>query len=223
MAIDHFLMQGLKRGGWKGEARIYDWTEGDPGLDALINHKRNEVEAEKIAAMIVSELAGDPSLKITLISHSGGTGIAAWALERLPAGVQIQTWVMLASALSPNYDLTKALSHVRGRAYAYYSANDTLVLGAGTQMFGTIDGKKTMAAGLVGFKRPKGADAKEYDRLIQRPWVKGWMAYGNAGSHIGCLAEPFVKEVLTPVLIEALSDPPATQTATTQPQGAAHE
>jgi hypothetical protein len=120
--------------------------------------------------------------------------------------MQVQTVMLLASALSPDYDLTKALKHVRGKMYVFYSENDTLVLGAGTKMFGTIDGKKTMAAGLIGFKEPPDADKDQYAKLDQRPWVKDWMAFANAGSHIGCMSPSFAAHVLEPVLASNLTD-----------------
>ena len=218
MSIDRTLIRGLKDGGWEGPTKIYDWTENDPGIDALHARKRNDREAQKVADMIEDKLKEDPKLQITLTSHSGGTGIAVWALEKLPQGARVKTLVLLASALSPDYDLTEALKHVSGNAYVYYSENDTLVLGAGTQLFGTIDGKKTMAAGLVGFKVPPNAAKQQYEKLIQQPWVKEWMVFENAGSHIGCMSRPFVKQVLAPTLIDALKGIRRTVSAT-QPAG----
>lgn len=205
MSIDRTFIRGMKNGGWQGPTTIYDWTENDPGIDALHARKRNDREAQKVADMIEEKLKNDPKLQITLTSHSGGTGIAVWALEKLPKGTKVKTLVLLASALSPEYDLSAALKHVSGNAYVYYSENDTLVLGAGTELFGTIDGKKSMAAGLVGFKTPPDADSSQYEKLIQRPWVKEWMVFENAGSHIGCMSGPFVKQVLAPTLIDALN------------------
>jgi pimeloyl-ACP methyl ester carboxylesterase len=216
MSIDRMLIRGLKDGGWDGPTKIYDWTEGDPGIDALHARKRNDREAQKVADMIEEKLKDDPKLQITLTSHSGGTGIAVWALEKLPERFHVRTLLLLASALSPDYDLSAALKHVSGKAYVFYSENDTLVLGAGTQLFGTIDGKKTMAAGLVGFKAPADADKDQYEKLVQQPWVKEWTVFENAGSHIGCMARPFVSRVLAPTVIENL--PGARRVlATTQP------
>jgi pimeloyl-ACP methyl ester carboxylesterase len=221
MSIDRTLVRGLKEGGWDGPTKIYDWTENDPGIDALHARKRNDREAQIVADMIEQKLKEDPKLKITLTSHSGGTGIAVWALEKLPANLHVQTLVLLASALSPDYDLSAALRHVSGNAFVYYSENDTLVLGAGTQLFGTIDGKKTMAAGLIGFKTPPDSDKAQYEKIVQRPWIKEWMAFKNAGSHIGCMSLPFVKQVLAPTLIDAMNGIPRTFAAT-QPSDPVH-
>jgi pimeloyl-ACP methyl ester carboxylesterase len=206
LGVDHDLKHGLRDGGWEGPITIYDWTEHDPGLDALLAHQRNEREASKVADMIEQKLRENPNLKITLTAHSGGTGIAVWALEKLPPGMKVQTLMLLSSALSPGYDLSKALQHVRNDAFSFYSKNDTLVLGAGTKMFGTIDGKKTFAAGLLGFTEPPDANAAVYRKLQQRPWVVDWMAFENAGSHIGCMSPEFAEHVLAPALIADQSD-----------------
>ena len=204
MPIDHSMTRGLKDGGYPGQIEIYDWTEHDPGLSALLSRQRNDREAKKISQMIEKRLRDNPKLRITLTSHSAGTGLAVWALEKLPEGMQVQTLVMLASALSPRYDLTTALKHVRGKAYLYYSNGDTLVLGAGTKLFGTVDGVNSEAAGLVGFSRPKVADAKQYEKLVQVPYDKGWLAYHDTGDHIGCMSRSFARHVLAPVALEGL-------------------
>lgn len=206
MPIDHAMTRGLKDGGYAGKIEIYDWTEHDPGIDALLARQRNDREAKKISQMIEKRLKDDPKLQITLTSHSAGTGLAVWALEKLPEGMQVQTLVMLASALSPKYDLSAALKHVRGKAYLYYSNGDTLVLGAGTKLFGTVDGVNTEAAGLVGFSQPKGADEKQYQKLVQVPYDKGWLAYHDMGDHIGCMSRPFAQHVLAPVVLADLPD-----------------
>jgi len=206
--MDRRMTRGLRQGGWDGQISIYDWTEHDPGLDALLNHERNVREAAKVAGQIEDRLSKDPKLEITLTSHSGGTGIAVWALERLPEGMQVQTLVLLASALSPDYDLSKALGHVRGKAYVFFSNNDQVVLGAGTRLFGTIDGVKSEAAGLVGFRQPPDADKAQYEKLVQKPYDKGWIAFENIGNHIGCMSQPFAQNVLAPMLIEDLESPP---------------
>ncbi|HEY8750847.1 MAG TPA: hypothetical protein VIM11_22880 [Tepidisphaeraceae bacterium] len=201
-SLDRHMTIGLKEGGWDGPISIYDWTANDPGIDALLSYKRNREQAEKVEKQIEEKLRKDPGLKIAVTCHSGGTGIAVWALEGLPEGMQIQTLVLLASALSPDYDLSNALKHVRGKAYVYYSKNDQVVLGAGTRLFGTIDGVKTNAAGLIGFKKPDSADEKSYAKLVQIPYDDGWIAFQNIGNHVGCMSQPFAEKILSPMLID---------------------
>jgi hypothetical protein len=83
-----------------------------------------------------------------------------------------------------------------------------IVLGTGTKLFGTIDGKKTEAAGRGGFCLPAGAELADYDKLIQVPYDKSWMKYHNLGDHMGCMLREFTRHVLTPLFL------PPVQTAT---------
>jgi hypothetical protein len=211
LGCDRRLIAGLKQGGVAGKIQVYDWTDHDPGLHALHAYDRNRAEAQRVADMIVAHLKVDPASPIYLTAHSGGCGIAVWALEKLPADAQVDTVLLLAPALSPGYDLSGALRHVRNRVYAFTSINDTVVLGAGTRMFGTIDGVRGDAAGLGGFVIPPGADPLLYEKLIGRPYETGWTQYDNWGEHIGALSRPFAAAVLAPLL------QPASVAATTQP------
>lgn len=212
--IDHSFIHGMRDGGWAGPTAIYDWTENDPGLDALRNHHRNQREAKKVAQMIQDRIRQDPRSRIVIASHSGGTGIAVWALEDLPDGIQVDDLLLLASALSPQYDLSKALSHVRGHAYVFHSSGDALVLGTGTKLFGTIDGRQSVAAGLIGFKALPDADKRQYEKLVQQPYDNDWRALGHYGDHIGCMSRAFVETIIAPILIDELSGvPPTTRPA----------
>lgn len=207
--MDRLMLSGLRDGGYTGEIETYDWTEHDPGLNALMAYQRNQSEAQKIADKLAEKFRADPSLHIMITSHSGGTGLAVWALEKLPADVKVDRVFLLASALSPQYDLTKALSHVRGKIYSFFSENDVLVLGAGTKLFGTIDGVRTESAGEVGFIMPSDADFQQYQKLVQKPYEKSWMEYGNIGDHIGPMHRAFSMHILAPLVIGKSSAPTA--------------
>lgn len=213
--LDRMLLRGLKAGGFE-MTDAYDWTANDPGIAALLATERNLVQAKRVAQMITTFSRKNPKAEIHIVAHSGGTGIAVWALEALPANVKVQTLTLLASALSPDYDLSKALEHVKDRAYAFTSLNDSLVLGVGTQMFATIDGKKVEAAGMVGFVEPKGADDKAYSKFEQFPYDPLWMQFDNFGDHIGPMHDLFAAKVLAPLILKGILPPvtPAAQPAT---------
>ncbi len=210
-SLDRQFVAGLHDGGYVGTSEIYDWTVGDPGIGALLARRRNERQAGRIAARIEKLLADDPGRKIRLVGHSGGAGLAAWALERLPEGVQVETLVFVAPALSQRYDLSKALARVRGKAYAFTSPNDAIVLGAGTRLLGTIDGVKEEASGLRGFTKPDGADDAQYAKLVPMPYTAEWMDLGNTGDHIGPMGRAFAREVISPIVQG--HEPPATRPA----------
>ncbi len=210
MRIDRLLTGGLTRGGMVAEIQIYDWTNGNPGMPALTALERNHREAEKVAQMIAERRREDPDARIIVTGHSAGSGIAVWALENLPDDVQIDTLVMLAPALSPKYDLSAALRRVKGHAYSFNSEYDP-ILGPGTRAFGTIDRIKSDAAGRVGFEMPQGADREQYAKLVQIPYDRGWMAFGNIGDHIGPMMPRFAARVLAPLLLTGQMPPPTSR------------
>ena len=200
--LDRRMVEGLTAGGFSGEVEIYDWTDKRPGLPALLSYARNQIEAQLIADKITEIHRRQPERPILITSHSGGTGLAVWALEKLPADVQVERVILLASALSPQYDLSLALSHVRGHMYNFWSNQDVTVLSTGTTIFGTIDGVKTPAAGFVGFTPPKTANARQYQKLQQLAYEADWAQFGNTGGHIGAMSKAFAINVLAPLVSE---------------------
>jgi hypothetical protein len=214
IGVDRRLVAGLKDGGIKARIFIYDWTEFDAGIHALHAFDRNQIEAEFVARLIIAHHDADPDSPIFLTAHSGGCAIAVWALEKLPRGIQVDQVLLLAPALSPTYDLSAALRHVRGRMFAFTSTSDSLVLDTGTRVFGTMDGQHTEAAGYSGFVMPATADADAYLKLSAEPYQQDWMQYNNWGDHIGPMSRRFAAAVLAP-LIE-----PSSFAATSRPSAA---
>jgi pimeloyl-ACP methyl ester carboxylesterase len=202
--MDRWLMEGLAEAGLDAEYQIYDWTGDETGMLALTDVKLHKTESAKVAAMISDYRRAHPDDRIILTSHSAGAGIAAWALAQLPADVSIDTWLMLEPALSPKFDLSKALSHVTGKAYAFSSMNDVIVLSAGTRLMGTVDRVQCDAAGFVGFRRPASGDPVQYKKLVSVPFDTAWMRFGNTGDHIGCMLRPFSRNVIAPILIDGI-------------------
>lgn len=199
LMVDDWFVEGIRAGGYKGGVRIFDWTAGDPGVNALHARQRNDKEAEKVAQLL-SDMADKCKRnggQVVMTAHSGGAAIAVWALEKLPKNVKISRLVMMAPALSPGYDLSAALAHVSDSAIAYVSPYDTIVLGAGTRLFGTMDGVHIAAAGQVGFIVPdKPAVGGQYGKLRQEIYRPEWLDLGNLGDHIGWMMPTFVERVI---------------------------
>jgi hypothetical protein len=196
-----------------GTIQVFDWTANDPGMDALLAYKRNHNQARKIAGILAQRRAADPAGKLLLTSHSGGGGLAIWALEDLPPGVMVDDALLMSPALSPTYDLSRALSHVSGHL------SDLFVLGTGTRVFGTIDGVKTDAAGRVGFIQPATADPQQYKKLISEPYDPSWMKYNDFGDHIGGMTRLFSRNVLAPLLLSGKLPPVSMPTTAPTPTG----
>ena len=200
-SIDRGMLMGLQEGGLDAEMQPYDWTGSDTGLSALLATRVHVAESAHVATMITDLVHAHPNSKVTVSCHSGGAGILTWALEQCAEDVRIDDVLMLSPALSPKYDLSKALRHIRGHVYVIYSPYDIAVLGIGTNMFGTIDGVKTDAAGKVGYAVPAGADVTQYKKLVQIPYDSEWVRLGNVGDHIGSMSRPFARVVLAPLLL----------------------
>jgi hypothetical protein len=199
LPLDDHLVMGLKDGEIEGWIEIHDWTGPDRGLAALLQTNRHEEQSTLLAKLITDKVRKYPNVRITITSHSGGCGIAAWALEKLPDDIVIDTWVQMQSALSPEYDLSKALAHVR-RAYSFRSDLDTVVLGTGTKALGTIDGEKSESAGKVGYTMPESADAQQYKKLTQFAYDESWMRFDDIGDHIGPMTYRFARFMIAPLL-----------------------
>ncbi len=200
LAIDRSLMRGLKEASLADQYQIYDWTGKNRGLVALGTINENLEQAKLVAEKITTFRRENPNGRIIITAHSGGTGVAIWMLEYLPDDVQVDQLVMLASALSPGCDLSKALRHVKGHAWSFYSKYDSEVLGRWTSVFGTVDRVQSEAAGYVGFKTDQPADPVQYAKLTQLPYDPSWWRYGNDGGHLGTMNATFAASIIAPLL-----------------------
>lgn len=180
---------------------LYDWTAP---LGPLFNQRavgRNRQMAERLARRIAAYRQAHPGRPVSLIGHSGGTAIAVWAAEALPEGERVEAIVLLASSLSPGYDLGKAMGRARSGIVSFHSSRDSALLGTGTALFGTMDGKYTEAAGKVGFRTAEGDNRAGADaRLLQIAWTPDMAESGNDGGHFSCLAAKFISAYVAPLV-----------------------
>jgi len=196
--FDRGWMNALRQGGAADRVELFDWTCHDPGLGALQAYARNRHEAVRIAQLISARAAANPTGRIILTAESGGAALAVWALERLPRDLHVDQVLLVQPALSPGYDLSLALKHVREKMYYTSSPGDWLVLGLGTRLFGTSDGRKIDAAGFVGFRSPPGP----YQKLVEVRYEPEWMRWGDFGFHTGGMSTAFAFHVLAPLLVK---------------------
>jgi hypothetical protein len=114
----------------------------------------------------------------------------------------VDTLLLVAPALSPTYNLTRALGAVK-RCFALVSPKDRWLLGAGTRVFGTIDRRFGAAAGQVGFQLPANLDKigrDSYSRVQEVHWSATLAREGPSGGHIGWMSERFLAKHLLPIL-----------------------
>ncbi|NOT01505.1 MAG: hypothetical protein HOP29_12850 [Phycisphaerales bacterium] len=210
------IANGLKRGGVRGAVEIFDWTTraGPLGwFNHLSNETHHQVQGMRLARHIVRYQRKHPGEPIFIVAHSGGAGIALIALEALPDTKPIDGIILLAGAVSPDHDLTKALSRTRGALWNFYSPRDIFFLVMGTTLFGTIDRTHEASAGAVGFRLPadlseEGAIAYE-TKLHDIPWDKEMGKFGHYGGHSSSSALDFVAEYLAPIIRDAEESPPS--------------
>ncbi len=150
------VVNGLLDAGLPHSLCVVDWTSRRlfSTLGQLSDIQRHREQAGALAESIVRYRQEHPSAPVHLIGHSGGTGITAFAVAMLPQDVSVDTVCLLASALSPTFDLAPTLSRCR-RLINFYSPLDLFFCGVGTLLLGSMDRRRTISAGAVGFRAPR--------------------------------------------------------------------
>jgi len=212
---DTAFVNALREGGLDGEVITCNWTDNIHPLTVLRACDRNRREASAIARLITERYRQNPARRIYITGHSGGAAIAVWALEDLPDDVVVEAVALIAPALSPDYDLSRALRRVRTRMYVFSSPRDRVLLDWGTRLLCTMDGRQSRAAGLYGFVMPAGADVRQYAKLSPQPYRTEWLrCYGNLGSHICAMRPLFARLYIAPLLLTGRAPaPPAGESA----------
>lgn len=201
------FISGLMSGGVKTEIELIDWTTQCPAL--MVYHlqglERNRLQARKLAQRIVEYQHQFPGRPVNLIGHSGGAGLALLTLEALPRGHQVDNVILLASAMSPIYDLRPVFPKVKRGIFNYSSRiGDSIVLRLGTNLLGTIDGHYRAASGVTGFYLPANVtpeDRMQYLlKLFERPYDLSMAWNGNLSDHFGPINPLFARNELAPIL-----------------------
>ena len=189
-------VKGLREAGIMREVDIIEWHAGPLcSMRNLTDIQANRKRAKAIAARLGAYHREHPNSPITLIGYSGGGGLAAMIAESLDEGVMLDRIILIAAALSPDYDLEPVTARCRRGVVSFFSVGDWLILGLGTRMFGTIDRVNTDSAGHVGFINDQGELVNE-DKLTQIAWMPKWSDLGHDGGHVGWLSRDWAREVL---------------------------
>lgn len=179
--------------------QVYDWTAPLGPLFNQCAYARNREAAAALARHIVEYRRQHPGGRVFLIGHSGGTAIAAWAAEALPPGDRVDGIIMLASSLSPGYDLTEALHRAEMGIVSFYSNHDDALLGAGTTLFGTMDRVNGASAGKVGFDGLSPSYSIAAAKLFQIRWSQEMAKTGYVGCHFSCCSGEFIATYVAPL------------------------
>jgi len=170
------MCDGLHEGGVRGAIRVFNWGLPFPGgyLANLTRIDRNRRRARDIANEIVAYQDKYPGRPVHLVAQSGGAGTAVFAAEALPEGRTIDGIILLGGALSPTYNLSRALRKTRKGLLNSHSCKDSLILNWGTRLFGTTDRQFTKAAGCIGFEMPEGLSAEERELYAEKLHQLAW-------------------------------------------------
>jgi Serine aminopeptidase, S33 len=183
--------------------RSFDWTLGNNlGVADMTDLTNARTQAVRLAAEIASYRKTYPDLPVYVIAHSAGAMIVLESTQCLDPD-SIERIILLAPAVSADYDLRKALLTARSGIDVFTSKRDRLYLGLGVAMVGTADGKfGTPAAGRVGFDIPavNPTDCVLLNRLHQHPWDPSVKYTGNVGNHSGTLRPAYLKCYVLPLL-----------------------
>jgi pimeloyl-ACP methyl ester carboxylesterase len=142
-----------------------------------------------------------PAGRLYLLGHSAGCGVILSAAEALPPQT-VDDIVLLAPAVSADYDLRPALRASRQGVDVFYSPRDRFCLGVLTRLAGTCDRRWGPAAGRYGFRLsctcPE--DLPLLSKLRQYPWQPSYRLLGNDGGHYGSYQPAFLRTCVLPLL-----------------------
>ncbi len=195
---------GLVEAGVRWQIEILDW--GTPPLHSLPNltdiqaNRRRARERANRLAELRRENSSEP---LVLVGFSGGGGLAILTVEALPKDVSIDRLILVAAAISKDYDLEQVLKQCNDKVINIYSNRDAMV-GLGTSIFGTIDRKYGLSAGHCGFVDASGALVRN-QKLLQVCWDPTWAQYGHFGGHLGYLSNAWAQQVLAPLIDPGLA------------------
>ncbi len=186
-----------------------NWSHGlNRILADHLDRNHAKCEARKLAQRIIHHKKQSPDKPIYVVGYSAGTAVSLYAVEQLPPDT-VECMILLAPSVATKYDLRPALRCSKNGIEVFYSERDRGLLGIGTALFGTSDGKGTVAAGRVGFRPVIGSPHDELlDRkLRQDKWdePKSWT--GNNGGHFGTYQPKFLDVYVTPYLKPAPTPP----------------
>lgn len=198
----------VAREGLGFDVRVHPWGHGfGKWWRDLSNVENHVAQAEAMANAVREFRERRPGRPVFLVGKSGGCGVVVRTLELLPENA-VEAAVLLAPALSPGYDLSRALGAVRREMVVFWSPLDVVVLGAGTRLFGTIDRVRAVSAGMVGFREPEGLEESgraRYAKLRQVRWRPGMMTTGYLGGHVGPDSPAFLRKYVVPLLYDGSS------------------
>jgi pimeloyl-ACP methyl ester carboxylesterase len=196
------LAEGIQEQGLPLATEPFEWTHGY--LRVLSDHLDTEhicCQAHRLAGRIAALKQECPTRSVSVLAHSAGCMVCLEAARLLPPN-SLNHMILLAPAVSAEYDLRPALACAAGGVDVFYSRRDWWALGLGIAVLGTADRRWEAAAGRVGFQ-PEGVcpgDEALFARLRQHPWDWCMTWAGNWGGHYGAYRPTYLRAYVLPLL-----------------------
>jgi pimeloyl-ACP methyl ester carboxylesterase len=178
------------------------WSHGVGRILAdEMGHQHSREAGQRLAERVAAFRAGHPQMRVYLAGHSAGAAVVLSAAENLPLD-SVERIILLAPAVSADYDLRPALRCSRKGIEVFCSRRDWWYLGLGVFLVGTADGHWPSAAGRNGFQPVISSrdDALLYQKLRQHCWDLSVEWTGNRGGHYGAYQPRYLKAYVLPLL-----------------------
>jgi len=197
--------RALRSCGYRGDVENIIWTSYTGPLGDQMIRINAKLRSEQLTKTITEYREKYPNTPVYVLGLSAGSGVAIWAVENLPEGMMVDDIVLLGSSLSTNYDVTKALKHVKGKIYVFSSPNDK-ILKTFIPVTGTIDGAYFVEpAGIAGLYPPDNISAeglKLYREKVDNiPWKPVFGRLGNEGGHTDATSYRFLRYYILPKVL----------------------
>jgi len=195
------LATALKKSKVALAVHTFEWTHGTGrAVTDMTDLEHAQEQGRRLAEQIITYRATYPDVPIYLLGYSAGTHVTLEATRWLDPN-SLERVILLAPAVSSEYDLSATLASARQGVDVYTSERDRLYLGTGIDIVGTADGLRGVpAAGRVGFEPPASLEANLARRLRQHPWNRNVAWTGNDGSHAGVLQSTYLRAYVLPLL-----------------------
>ena len=184
--------RGLRRAGYEGCFLHFKWHplwQGFLVLPALRNRRQYRRQALRLARFLLRQRRRHPRRPIHLIAFSGGTYVAALALEQLGRGT-VDGVALLGGSFSRKVDLSDALE-AAGRLVVSSSVFDWLLCGLGTILLGGSDGRHLPSVGMIG---------TDQENVIDVRWNLLRLPTGNLGGHFSACSSGYVRSCIWPMI-----------------------
>ncbi len=196
------IRRGLYDGGLPYALEIYNWHGGKFGPYYAFDEPEARIRAGELAAHIRRYRREYPQRPVFVVGHSGGGAITVFTAEEFAADVPLDGVMMLAPALSPYYDLTRAVAGAGGHIVNCCAPNDYFLKSL-TSAGRNFDGEKGDTAGQEGFKLPEDASVETreaFTRLVQIHWSRDMRQESNRGGHNGWTNPSWIAATIVPII-----------------------